>query len=159
MATPRGFLPREGLTLEALFQPVKQTILQPVVTGGLLLGLLYYPERITDMLPVRYRHLAHSARFLFWLKAFFGLGLARTLNERLSQAVLNNWTADPWRTGEEIVLITGGCSGIGELLVHRMATSSRKVIALDLSPPKRTLREWPLVSIFPLRISSGRQNS
>jgi len=141
MDTPRGFLPREGLTLEALFQPVKQTILQPAVTGALLLGLLYYPERVSDLLPARYRHLTRSARLIFWLKAFFGLGLARTLNARLSRAVLNNWTSDPWRTGEEVVLVTGGCSGIGELLVHRMARSSRKVIALDLSPPKRSLRK------------------
>lgn len=134
-------LPREGLTLEAMFAPIKHTALQPAVTGALLAAMLYYPDRLAELLPLRFRHLAHSARALSWIKTFLALGLARTINNKLSQLVLNNWTFDSWRgTGHEVVLVTGGCSGIGELLVHRMARSAKTVIAVDLNPPKRPLR-------------------
>lgn len=142
-----GILPREGLTLEALFAPIKHIVLQPAVTGALLVAALYYPDRLAELLPPRFQYLIRSARALSWLKTFLALGIARTVNAKLSQLVLNNWTSDSWRgQGHEIVLVTGGSSGIGELLVHRMARSSKTVIAVDLNPPKRPLRRFPITS-------------
>ncbi|KAJ5727657.1 hypothetical protein N7493_005477 [Penicillium malachiteum] len=39
-----------------------------------------------------------------------------------------------WR--KEIVLITGGSTGIGELVARKLAKNSVKVVVLDLAPPK-----------------------
>lgn len=138
---PGSILPREGLTLEALFAPIRLTALQPVVTGLCLYGVLYHPERLQSLLPARLYTTVTSAGFIYWLKGLLALGTLRKANNKLSELVLNNFKNDPWREGEEIVLVTGGSSGIGESLVHQLAGHSAKVIALDLVPSKKPLRE------------------
>lgn len=65
--------------------------------------------------------------------AVFGL---RLLNTLLTTCALNNFTSDTYDWSKEIVLITGGSSGIGEITVHKLAKRGIKVVALDINPPK-----------------------
>ena len=70
------------------------------------------------------------------------LALAFGANELLSQWVLNNFSSSrPWDWKREIVMITGGCDGIGELIARKLASRGIKVVVVDLHPSKDPLPE------------------
>ncbi|KAI9929304.1 hypothetical protein ASPWEDRAFT_111994 [Aspergillus wentii DTO 134E9] len=70
------------------------------------------------------------------VKIFAAAGILYKLNQTLSRLALNNWVSDPWDWAREIVLITGGSSGIGEQMVHRLAEHGITVVILDLVAPQ-----------------------
>ncbi|KFZ02928.1 hypothetical protein V502_11379 [Pseudogymnoascus sp. VKM F-4520 (FW-2644)] len=63
----------------------------------------------------------------------------RKANGLLSQAVLNNFISDKYVWSQEVVVVTGGSGGLGDLLVRRLAAKGIKVISLDVMPPKTPL--------------------
>lgn len=74
------------------------------------------------------------------LGVLLALGLIRSLNKSLSQWTLNNWTSSPrWNPARELILITGGCSGIGKQVMEDLSKTGVRVIILDITEPKFTL--------------------
>lgn len=66
--------------------------------------------------------------FLFWL------------NTGLTRRKLNNYLTDKtWDWEKEIVVVTGGSSGIGARIVSRLARQRVKVIIVDLNEPSDKL--------------------
>lgn len=64
------------------------------------------------------------------------LGLLRSVNKTLSQWSLNNWTSSPrWIASRELVLLTGGCSGIGKQVMEDLARTGLRVVILDINEP------------------------
>lgn len=63
------------------------------------------------------------------------------LNALLNTCTLNNFTTDRYGWSKEIVLITGGSSGIGELTVRKFLARGVKVVALDINPPKTPFQD------------------
>jgi all-trans-retinol dehydrogenase (NAD+) len=126
--------------LEVIFGLVDHTALQPLITGPLLLGLLYYPENIQAVLPAYSRRYVTSSAFLSTVKVLLGWGLVRKINSYLSRVVLNNFTGDTWNFGKEIVVVTGGSSGMGAAITKEIAKTSASVIAIDLYPPTQAFR-------------------
>ncbi|KFZ08787.1 hypothetical protein V502_09147 [Pseudogymnoascus sp. VKM F-4520 (FW-2644)] len=138
---PKSLLPYEGLTVEALFAPIRLTLLQPLFTGPLLLGLHRYLSFVTKLLPPSVHEVVRSTYLLKGLGLLFGIGLLRKVNNRLSQLVLNNFTKDKtWDWTKEIVVVTGGSGGIGGLIVRKFAENNIKVIILDVSAPTSTTK-------------------
>ena len=135
-----AFLPREGLTLEAAFAPFRATALEPILTGSLLIATYFFPVPNTSFLPSVCDHIYESKLFISSLKWLFAIGALRRLNNLLSQWVLNNFTTDAWAFDQEVAVITGGSSGIGEALVHELAKTSASVCSLDISEPRKPLR-------------------
>ncbi|KAJ9647237.1 hypothetical protein H2199_002224 [Coniosporium tulheliwenetii] len=130
-------LPSEGLTLEALCRPIRGILLQPVITTVLLLASLREPQRTRKLLSQASRNKIGPSVFNKALKVLIAIGVLYRLNNFLSRRALNNFTRDrSWDWRKEIVVVTGGCSGIGELMVRKFAKNSIKVVALDLNPPK-----------------------
>jgi all-trans-retinol dehydrogenase (NAD+) len=136
-----SILPREGLTLEAIFAPIRLTLLQPLLTGSLLLAI-YKPlppsSAILSQWPIfQLLRGVQSPRLLASLGILFSIGLLRKLNKTLSRLMLNNFVSDKtWNWSREIVIITGGSSGIGALMVKMFAERDITVIILDITPPK-----------------------
>ncbi|KFZ19908.1 hypothetical protein V501_00408 [Pseudogymnoascus sp. VKM F-4519 (FW-2642)] len=138
---PKSLLPYEGLTVEALFAPIRLTLLQPLFIGPLLLGLYRFPSFVTKLLPPNVHEVVRSTYLLKGLGILFGIGLLRKVNNRLSQLVLNNFTKDKtWDWTKEIVVVTGGSGGIGGLIVRMFAENNIKVIILDVSAPTSTTK-------------------
>jgi hypothetical protein len=79
-------------------------------------------------------------------KWLFGLSLTHYLSSELTYFARNNWTLSDkhrWIWKEEIAVVTGGCSGIGEEVARRMAKRGVKVVVLD-------------VADFPERLENGK---
>lgn len=140
-------LPREGLTLEFLYSQVQATVLNPLLTGPLLLGIIFFPKELHSVLPIQqqqYLPYLTSKGCLTTLKVLLGLGIVRKANNYLSQLMLNGFTRDSWNHGKEVVIVTGAGGGIGEAVARAVAKSSAAVIALDLKAPEKPLRKSSL---------------
>jgi len=74
------------------------------------------------------------------LGGLLALGILRSVNKSLSQWSLNNWTrSERWQPAREIVLLTGGCSGIGKQVMEDLAKTGVRVVILDINEPNFTL--------------------
>lgn len=82
-----------------------------------------------------------SPRVKLAFSLLLGIGALRKINSLLSQASLNNFHRDSYDWRKEVVLVTGGSGGLGDLLVRKLAKRSIKVISLDIMPPKAPLRQ------------------
>lgn len=79
-----------------------------------------------------------------------GLYLVRKVNNGLSYGVLNNWqSAKPWKAENELAIVTGGSSGIGNTLAFDLTRQGVQVIVLDIQEPK-DLREF--INLYQLSI-------
>ncbi|KAL6362249.1 hypothetical protein LRP88_04327 [Fusarium phalaenopsidis] len=83
------------------------------------------------------RSLASSPRFQKALRVGAALTLVIGTNRLLTQLALNNLSkTHQWDWSEDIVMVTGGCNGIGELVCRKLASHGIKVVAVDLQPPR-----------------------
>ncbi|GES66824.1 short-chain dehydrogenase/reductase 2 [Aspergillus terreus] len=70
------------------------------------------------------------------LTALLALGIARHTNRALSRWSANAWQgAGAWDNARELVLITGGCSGIGKQIMEDLAQAGVRVVILDINEP------------------------
>lgn len=75
--------------------------------------------------------IAVSGSILTWF-------LCRQWNKWYSRHVLNNAVADPaWDWSREIVILTGGSSGIGAAIAARLSQRKVKVVIFDVIEPKK----------------------
>ena len=75
------------------------------------------------------------------LAALLALGVIRKANRSLSYWTANNWQrAKPWQNERELVLVTGGCSGIGKQIMEDLAKAGVRVVILDIQEPSFQLR-------------------
>lgn len=138
MSSPKS--PTRAQVRKSILAAISQS-LQPYITGPLLYTLLYHPQQIEAFLPAKLHAIARSSSTIYWLKLLLAAGVVRKASAHLSKLVLNNFKYDTWNSGEEIVLITGGARGIGELVTHQIAEHAAKVIVLDVTAPQNPLRE------------------
>ncbi|KAJ5927773.1 hypothetical protein N7466_006729 [Penicillium verhagenii] len=68
--------------------------------------------------------------------AVLALGVLRSINNSLTQWTANNWvSSDPWIPSKELILLTGGCSGIGKQVMEDLSRTGLRVIILDINEP------------------------
>ncbi|TVY46354.1 Dehydrogenase [Lachnellula occidentalis] len=129
--------PRKVSPLAVLTAPIRLALFDPRVTCPLLVALLYYPDKLRSILPAQLHQYVTSSTFIRILKACLALKVVTGVSSKLSDMALNNWTGKTtFLKSQEIVLITGGASGIGELMAKEFAANGVKVVVLDLNPPK-----------------------
>lgn len=120
--------------------------LNPVVTGALLVLLAGKgPEAAREHLHNVLAKLPYDeATIRKIIQVLFGLGVARNVNNKLSELAQNNWRWGPapgWNWPQEIAIVTGGSSGIGLGITERFAQKGIKVAVLDVQDfPKDKLR-------------------
>lgn len=134
---------------------VSHVALNPVVTASLLWVLTKGPANIRGRLVETISSLRDPqirARVIRTLKWLLALGLAGSVNKRLNQLALNSWRVKSekkrWKWNEEIAVVTGGCSGIGELVVKRLINRGVKVAVLDIQQLPHGLQGYSHIKFF-----------
>lgn len=142
--TPVTTMAKSILTLP--FTLLRHGATDPLVTGSLLLALTrapaQYRSRVLDFLSSRVGVSAATA--ITTLKCLFALGLVRRVNQALTRLAYNNYQligkpgapfqwATQYGKKEELVVVTGGCSGFGFEMVKGFAKIAR-VVCLDITP-------------------------
>ncbi|PVH72450.1 NAD(P)-binding protein [Cadophora sp. DSE1049] len=113
----RRFLPREGLYLDPICWLLARTLLNPLISVPALLVGQYLRS---SGQPSPFQLIIGG---VFWANQFLNWG------------VNNNFTtAESWDSEKELVLITGGSSGIGASIARRLATEGTSVVILDIVP-------------------------
>lgn len=132
--------PREGITLEYLCRPIYHVVLQPIVPAALLLASIKFPQDSERLLSLVTKDAIQLGTVKLLLKGLLAIGVVDRLNRYMSRLTMNNFVSDrTWDWQREIVLITGGCSGIGAQMVRLFAERNIKVVVLDINPPKAPL--------------------
>lgn len=123
---------------------VGHVALNPVLTGALLWILTKGPPQLRSQLTSRIAALRDPKRYAQILKALkwcLALGVTGVVNKQLNQVALNagRFSSEKarWNWSREVAVITGGCSGIGELVVKRLVDKGIRVAVLDIQqlPP------------------------
>lgn len=93
------------------------------------------------------------------LSLFLSFVALKALNRALSRLARNHgWKADPLRwsfnAGEgDVVLITGGSTGIGKEVVDILAKRTNKIAVLDLAPPTYDASELRRCSVILVKLA------
>ncbi|KAI5846743.1 hypothetical protein BZA05DRAFT_135106 [Tricharina praecox] len=128
------FFPREGIfTLDALTILLKRTLLNPTLTLPIFLALQYTPRGQALLKSLGPR----GAKLFSKFKILLALGLVGRINGFLSQMSSNNWRRDKFSPSSEIVVVTGGSSGIGAAMVRELTKPGlgiKAVVVLDVQP-------------------------
>ena len=128
MPMHNGFLPREGFKLDSIIKLIRLTALNP-----LFMALPVLLSRFTSSgqkQAILHPTAVSRAKILLYI------GIARWISGYMSKRAVNNWTTDTydWQ-GSEIVLVTGGSSGIGAKVVEFLSELGIKVVILDIQEP------------------------
>ncbi len=100
---------------------------------------------------MRLHPLISSQAVIRTLSVLLGLSIVRGVNRKLGEWAANNWQKDAkFIKSQELVLLSGGTSGIGKLMAEEFARRGVRVVILDLNPPKQELRRS-----FPESIAGG----
>jgi hypothetical protein len=101
---------------------------------------------MSDMLSPIFRLLPSKSQLLIPPPLLIGIGalgfvgLCSLVNSYLSRRALNDVTATlPWDSEREVVVVTGGSSGIGAAIVELLAHRGIKTLILDVTEPREEL--------------------
>lgn len=123
----KGILPREGFYADVVYRLLDRTVLNPNLLLPLVL-LARYTKRGEDL------SILHPKAFSR-LKRLFYFSLLRAAVRWLSDKQRNHWSNDRYDWSREIVVITGGSSGIGAQMVKFFDEQGIKVVIIDVNPP------------------------
>lgn len=86
----------------------------------------------------------------------FALYALSKVNNVLNSLAWDNYTEPkPWDWRREVVLITGGCSGLGEATTRKLAERGVTVVVLDIQQPRKPLP--PSVHFYQCDVSSEEE--
>lgn len=132
--------------------------LNPIVTTALLWILTKGPPQLRRQLTNRIPALRDSTQYAQIVKALkvcLALGIARVLNKQLNHVALNSGRLRSdkarWNWSCEVAVVTGGCSGIGELVVKKLISKDIRVAVLDirqLPPSLQSGKSYPCTTTY-----------
>lgn len=116
-------LPREGFTADFVGRIFRSSILNPIISVPLALSIHWGSSN--DSSPPGWRPILEQARVFTYFVVTCGALLHAT--EYLNKQYHNNWTSSShWDWHNEIVVITGGSSGIGASLAQQALRSQSR---------------------------------
>lgn len=129
---------REGFTIDVVALAVRKWILTPYLSFPLAIALSW-TSVVSWMRPglIGYTPAASFTRAQAASRALAVAGALVYLNDYLNRQFANNWVGpSKWNWDEEIVLLTGGSSGIGASIAqHLIARNPRtRIVILDYAP-------------------------
>lgn len=139
---------REGLTIDVVARALRRSILNPWLAIPLSV-VLRWKGKTADL---------HLLQLAAYVCAVVGMTLA--VNEWLNKWSANNWKANfhsNWDWDKEVVVITGGSSGIGESIAQTLLARNQKttVVIVDYVPLTWTPNEGAKMSYYKCDLSSS----
>ncbi|KAL6707057.1 hypothetical protein ACN47E_004809 [Coniothyrium glycines] len=135
--------------------------LNPVISGALLWVLTKGPVNIRSRLTSRIAALRDPTRYAQIVKVLkwcVALGVTGMINRQLNRVALNagriRSEKSRWNWSREVAVITGGCSGIGELVVKRLVNKGMRVAILDIQQLPPNLQGYANIKFFACDITS-----
>lgn len=122
---------------------LEKVALEPLLTAPLLYLLIRKPQVFRDHILGRLPSLNDNTALITTLKWLVGAGVVRNFSYLLNKWALNNWQLSSkaqWDWKNEVVVITGGCSGFGEKVAIGLAEKGLKVVVLDVSDLPKSLQ-------------------
>lgn len=122
--------------------------LNPLLTSTLLYLLTRSPPRLRGLIIARIPGLKDTKRYVQVVKALkwcLAFGLAGVLNKQLNAVALNGgrWgmrrEKERWDWGREVAVVTGGCGGIGEMMVRKLVGRGVRVGVVDVAGLPKSL--------------------
>ncbi|KAL4802611.1 hypothetical protein BDV18DRAFT_147000 [Aspergillus unguis] len=98
-----------------------------------------YLQPIVEKLPPQAQNVLAHPLAPKVLLAVLTLALLRQTNRALTSWSMNNGQCDKFDKSREVVLLTGGCSGIGKQMVLDLAKAGVRVVIIDIQEPTFTL--------------------
>lgn len=134
---------------------IRHFVLNPIITGSLLWALTKGPLQIRAYLASRFAFLRNPenlAQVIKFLKGALLVGVISTTDRQLNRLALNAWRVKSqrkrWDFNNEIAVVTGGCSGIGELIVKGLVQKGIRVAVLDIQKLPTSLQNDSKIHFF-----------
>ncbi|KAL4882696.1 hypothetical protein BJY04DRAFT_186716 [Aspergillus karnatakaensis] len=148
-------------TIFHLLSATKDLLLQPILPGSILLALSHGPSQLRNaILETLAKHSTITPhQFKSTLSVFLLLGAVRVGNGFLSRLAANNWqlrSPVPWNWSSEIAVVTGGCGGIGRVIVEGLARRGITVVVLDIQDLPQELSQNKLVKYYQCDLTSAQ---
>ncbi|KAL9111449.1 MAG: hypothetical protein Q9227_004126 [Pyrenula ochraceoflavens] len=124
--------------MASIWSGLRGIVLQILIPASLLFFAWQKSQQAQNLVSTIFRGAITLSSLVKILVAIISLNLTRRLNAWASRRGLNNHIFDSWDWSREIVLITGGSSGIGAAIIERLSAKGIKVANIDLQPPKST---------------------
>ncbi len=138
---------------------LRKALLNPVVSGSLLLALVRAPEPTRAAVLGRLRlpptFDLHLVRYI--LQALLGVGTVRFLNRRLNTIASNGGRlsrAPGWDWPKELAVVSGGCSGIGQNIVEQLAGRGVTVAIFDVQDLPKSFESRDNIHYFKCDVTS-----
>ncbi|KAL7790801.1 hypothetical protein V8C37DRAFT_410781 [Trichoderma ceciliae] len=128
------FTAREGVTLDSVAAPLRRWLLNPILTvpaSLLLLGLSFHSQSSQPLLNTDAIKIQAAVHLLALASVLL------SLNQYLDKQFANNWVSDKtWNWDEEIVVITGGSSGVGASICKQLLARNprTRIVIVDYAP-------------------------
>ncbi|KAI1182476.1 hypothetical protein F5B17DRAFT_420287 [Nemania serpens] len=149
--------------LRSLFNGI---ILSPLFSGPLLFAVTYAPDAVRRVVLNLARRVPglrvpppNFKVSVAVLRAVFALGVLRQLNRALNTIAANSWRpsiSKGWDWPNEIAVVTGGSSGIGKLVVERLAALPIHVAVLDIQNMPSSMEENSHIHFFKCDVTSSK---
>ncbi|KAF2205405.1 NAD(P)-binding protein [Delitschia confertaspora ATCC 74209] len=147
-------------TNNILVSAIGKTALNPLVTASLLYLLTKSPTAIRERLFNSVALLRDETKLVTIIKTLrwlLVLGLIGKANTKLNEIALNAWRIKSekkrWEWNREIAVVTGGCSGIGELVVKGLVRKGVRVAILDIQMLPASLQGYASIKFFECNIT------
>ncbi|KAH7412180.1 hypothetical protein DE146DRAFT_674521 [Phaeosphaeria sp. MPI-PUGE-AT-0046c] len=134
---------------------IGQVAFNPLVSAALLWALTKGPVGLRNRLVANIgilRDPKRLAQIVKALKVCLALGVTSIVNRQLNDVALNagRWTSEKkrWKWEEEVAVVTGGSSGIGELIVKGLVGNGVKVAVLDVNDLPASLQGYAHIKFF-----------
>ncbi|KAI5463060.1 hypothetical protein BGZ63DRAFT_422460 [Mariannaea sp. PMI_226] len=149
-------LPREGFTIDFVAKLARNTILNPFI--AVPLAISSYGASVSGQTHPDWSYkLERVGPYIYCLAA---LGFLLHGTDFLNRQYNNNWTTDPeWDWDKEIVIITGGSSGIGANLAQKLHARNPnvKIVIIDYVPLTWRPRQGAYTKYYQCDLSDSSQ--
>ncbi|KEQ78488.1 NAD(P)-binding protein [Aureobasidium pullulans EXF-150] len=131
-------LPREGFYIDFLVLWSRATVLNPYLAALIWASVGFWRFDNREAFSTTVYAWPFDTWYASLISTFTLLGILLKLHDFLNDQILNNWNnADSWDWNQEIVVVTGGCSGIGLSIVEQLLLRNAQttIVIVDYVKP------------------------